>query len=86
MMLKASSTNMTVSGYIRAVVLGSSPNQKPPAAVHEIRRQVGSILNSLDQLVGRARRAGHPYWIEGTEPFANDVRNRYHDFISKIYR
>lgn len=85
-MFKASCTSMTVSAYIRMVLLGSSPNQKPPAAVHEIRRQVSSILNSLDQLAGRAKRARNPYWIKGTEPFANDVRNRYHDFISKIYR
>lgn len=83
--LKAGYTSMSISGYVRAVLLGNSPNQKPPAGVHEIRRQVCSILNSLDQLVWRSKRANHPYWIKGTVPIAEDVRTRYHDFMNKIY-
>lgn len=83
--LKAGYTSMTISGYVRAVLLGSSPNQKPPAGVHEIRRQVYSILNSLDQLVWFSKRSKHYYWIEGTVPIAEDVRTRCHDFMNKIY-
>lgn len=78
---KASYTRMTVSAYIRAVVMGDSPNQKPPAAFFKLRYQLTAILNNLNQLVGIARRRG----LSISAHFYEDFSNRYHDFMQKVY-
>lgn len=83
--LKADFSSMTVSAYIREVLLENPPDQKPPAAFFQLRYQLTSIINNLNQLAGFARHARHDYWIENTVRFLEDFRNRYHDFMQKFY-
>lgn len=49
-------TNRKRSAYIREVVLGKVPRQKPPDEFYEILKQLRYISNSLNQIAVRAHK------------------------------
>lgn len=72
-------TGMTQEGYIRSVLSGRIPKERPPADYYQMTKQLHAIGNLMNQIAARANATGF-FMADKYAAYANEL----HEQIMKI--